>query len=106
MFTKKETHIVVLNELDRARVALQEALHGAEGTPDAPGLRRALEIVDGIGAGEDPQVRWVREVLTGRNIDPRESEIHAIKALREAQPGLSLIAAVDLVRRCRTATDR
>ncbi|MFJ3308516.1 hypothetical protein ACIPSA_36840 [Streptomyces sp. NPDC086549] len=102
MFTKKETHFVVLNDLDKARAALQEALGKAE-RDEAPGLRRALEIVDGIGAGGDPRVRWAREVLAGQGIDPRAREVHAVKALREALPGLSLVAAVDLVRQCQAA---
>ncbi|MFE0515961.1 hypothetical protein [Streptomyces sp. NPDC058964] len=100
MFSKKETHFVVLNDLDEARAALQEALRQAGDDGSAPGLRRALEIADGIGGGEDPRVRWARQVLDGEGIDPRAREVHAVKALRQALPGLSLVAAVHLVRQC------
>ncbi|MET8448619.1 hypothetical protein [Streptomyces sp. NPDC005209] len=98
MFTKKETHLVVLNDFDDARTALSEALREADRETE-PGLRRALEIVDGIGAGTDPRERWARQVLAEAGVDAREKEILAIKTLREALPGLGLVAAVDLVRK-------
>ncbi|MFI5687300.1 hypothetical protein [Streptomyces sp. NPDC051636] len=99
MFGKREAHLVVLNDLDEARAALRKALDDAD-AETAPGLRRALEMADGIGAGEDPRVRWTRQVLAEARLDPKEQEIAAIRAVRGALPGLSLVAAVDLVRRC------
>lgn len=104
MFSKKETHMVVLNDLDEARAAIQRALNDATGSDTAAGLRRALEIVDGIGDGRDPRVRWAAQVLAEAELDPREQEVKAVKALREALPGLSLIAAVDLLKQTQAAT--
>ncbi|MEV0180520.1 hypothetical protein AB0I54_14665 [Streptomyces sp. NPDC050625] len=103
MFSKKETHFVVLNDLDEARAAIQRALDDAIGSDTAAGLRRALEIVDGIGGG-DPRVRWAAQVLAEAELDAREQEIKAVKALREALPGLSLAAAVDLLKQTQAAT--
>ncbi|MGW7403302.1 hypothetical protein ACWGI9_06140 [Streptomyces sp. NPDC054833] len=104
MFSKKETHFVVLNDLDEARAAIQRALNDAIGSDTAAGLRQALEIVDGIGDGRDPRVRWAAQVLAEAKLDVREQEIKAVKALREALPGLSLAAAVDLLKQTRAAT--
>jgi hypothetical protein len=102
MFTTKEAHLVVLNDLDEARAALREALEAADGET-APGLRLALEIADGIGGGVDPRVRWAGQVLAEEQLDPKKQEVRAVRALRVALPGLSLVAAVDLVRRCQAA---
>lgn len=99
MFTRKQTHLVVLNDLDKAHTALQEALETA-GHEEAPGLRRALDIVESIAATGDPRLCWAREVLAAKGIDPREKEVHAVKALREEVPGMQLVAAVQLVREC------
>jgi hypothetical protein len=104
VFSKKETHFVVLNDLDEARAAIQRALNDAIGSDTAAGLRRALEIVDGIGDGRDPRVRWAAQVLAEAELDAGEQEIKAVKALREALPGLSLAAAVDLLKQTQAAT--
>ncbi|GHI06108.1 hypothetical protein AQI88_28590 [Streptomyces cellostaticus] len=103
MFSKKEAHLVVLNDLDEARAALQEALRGAEGEETAAGLRRALDIVDGIGDGLDPRVRWAQQALAEAKLDPKAQEVASVKALRDALPGLSLVTAVELVRKAQAA---
>ncbi|MFJ5557817.1 hypothetical protein ACIQCD_10415 [Streptomyces sp. NPDC093250] len=96
MFGSKETHLVALSDLDEAREAVRQALADASDA-DAPGLRVALGILDGFTAS-DPRVRWVGKVLGEQGINPRTHEVAAIKALRDALPGLSLVAATALAR--------
>ncbi|CCK28884.1 hypothetical protein BN159_4505 [Streptomyces davaonensis JCM 4913] len=98
---KKEAHLIALSDLDEAREAVRQALAGASAA-DEPGLRAALGILDGF-AGSDPRVRWVARVLGERGIDPHTHEVAAIKALRDALPGLSLVAASTLVKEARQA---
>ncbi|MDX3690071.1 hypothetical protein PV726_06905 [Streptomyces europaeiscabiei] len=43
-------------------------------------------------------MRWVVKVLAEQGIDPRTNEVAAVKALRAALPGLSLVAATALAR--------
>ncbi|MDX2528525.1 hypothetical protein ACSCB1_39690 [Streptomyces europaeiscabiei] len=70
-----------------------------------------LDLLDDLGAierdrgmadpgftGSDPRVRWVVKVLAEQGIDPRTNEVAAVKALRAALPGLSLVAATALAR--------
>ncbi|GAA4620520.1 hypothetical protein GCM10023108_49980 [Saccharopolyspora hordei] len=97
MFGKRETHFVVLNDLDDGREAVRRALQDA---PEAerPGLERALAVLDSVTGSEAPQVRWTREVLAEAGIDPVEREVAAVREVRKRMPGLSLVAAVELVR--------
>ncbi|MFE5587450.1 hypothetical protein [Kitasatospora sp. NPDC056531] len=84
--------------LEVLRAALQAALDAA-GEEERPGLRRAIHIVDGIVPSTGPAGReWARNVLELARIDPRTSEIKAVKELRSASPGLGLKEAVALVR--------
>ncbi|MGV2917600.1 hypothetical protein [Streptomyces alfalfae] len=94
VFNSKEAHLVVLSDLDEARAAIQAALTDAGSSREA-GLRQALSILEGF-ADADPRLRWVGRVLTEKGIDPRQHEVAAIKALRSALPGLSLVAATEL----------
>jgi ribosomal protein L7/L12 len=98
---KKEAHLVALSDLDEAREAVRQALAGASAAEE-PGLRAALGILDGF-AGSDPRVRWVAQVLGQQGIDPRTHEVAAIKALRDALPGLGLASAAELVREAKQA---
>ncbi|MDA3625108.1 hypothetical protein [Saccharopolyspora oryzae] len=97
MFGKRETHVIVLNDLDNGRESVRRALENAS-AEDVPGLQLALRLLDEPASAEDPKVRWTREVLAKAGIDPLEREIHAVREVRKELPGLSLQAAVDMVR--------
>jgi hypothetical protein len=69
-----------------------------------PGLEAALGILTGY---RDDELRrrwvlgagcWVLRILGDASVDPRTHEVRAVKALRDAVPGLSLTAAVAFVR--------
>lgn len=98
MFGSKETHLVAVDDLTEAKDAVRQALAGASAAEE-PGLRAALAILEGIAG--DPQQRWVARVLDRRGIDARDHEVAAIKALRDELPGLSLVAATQLVEAAR-----
>ncbi|MFI8454341.1 hypothetical protein [Kitasatospora sp. NPDC085464] len=103
MFSSRETHVVVLRELDDARTALREAMTAAT-AEERPGLERALSILDGLGGNEQQlKAKWVTGLLEQAGVDPRTKEVVAIRELRRAVPGLSLAAAVDLVKQVNAA---
>ncbi|MER7580835.1 hypothetical protein [Kitasatospora sp. NPDC097691] len=103
MFSSRETHLVVLRELDVVRTALREALTAAT-TEERPGLERALSVLDGLGGNEQQlKAKWVGGLLEQAGIDPRTEEVVAIRELRRAVPGLGLAAAVDLLKQVNAA---
>ncbi|MEV7774461.1 hypothetical protein [Kitasatospora sp. NPDC086791] len=103
MFSSRETHLVVLRELDVARTALREAL-AAAGAEEQPGLERALSVLDGLRGNEQQlKGKWVGGLLDQAGIDPRTNEVSAVRELRRAIPGLGLAAAVDLVKQANEA---
>ncbi|MER7014409.1 hypothetical protein ABT324_23535 [Saccharopolyspora sp. NPDC000359] len=95
--SKREAHIIVLNDLDEGREAVRRTLEVAA-AEDVPGLQRALRILDSTRTAEDPKIRWTRQVLEKAGIDPLEREVQAVRELRKELPGLSLVAAVEMVR--------
>ncbi|MEW2635720.1 hypothetical protein AB0903_29805 [Streptomyces sp. NPDC048389] len=103
-FGKQEQSVIVLRDADGIEAAVRAALDRA--TPEErPGLERALEIVGDASAAayEDLQAQWVRQRLDAAGVTGPADSIPAIKALREAAPGLSLRSAVDLARTTKTA---
>ncbi|WP_017592093.1 hypothetical protein [Nocardiopsis potens] len=95
MFRRPQANLIVLRDIDSAVEALREALAAAD-PAEEPGLLRALAILE-QETDPDPRLRWTRQVLADAGIDPREKKVHAVKAVRDALPGLSLQQAVDLV---------
>ncbi|MCA6094479.1 hypothetical protein LE181_20195 [Streptomyces sp. SCA3-4] len=91
--------LIVLRDSQAVADAIREALAGAS-AEERPGLVRAAELVALHAARPEREVRaeWTRGVLAASGFDPRTQELHAIRALRKAEPGLSLKAAVLLVR--------
>jgi NADH dehydrogenase FAD-containing subunit len=84
--------------LETLSAALRAALDTAD-EGERPGLRRAIDIVEGFVAGAGPVgVEWARKVLELAGIDPRTAEVRAVKELRSARPGLGLKEAVALVK--------
>jgi hypothetical protein len=67
---------------------------------DTEDPRRRLEQMFGgeaDSAGPPPAARaWASQVLERADVDPAASELHAVLALRRAQPRLTLKAAVYL----------
>ncbi|MGW2815159.1 hypothetical protein [Streptomyces sp. NPDC001415] len=100
MFGRKELSVLVLRDADDIVRSLREALEGA-GEAERPGLEAAIEMAERAAAVPDRELRarWVREQRASVGYTgPDDESVHAIKALREAQPGLSLLSAVQLTR--------
>jgi hypothetical protein len=97
--TKKELSVVVLRDADGVKAALQAAL--AQAAPEErPGLERALAVVAEASAATDEELRarWVRQRMEAAGVRGPADSVEAIKALREAAPGLSLLSAVQLAK--------
>ncbi|MFI1018775.1 hypothetical protein [Streptomyces sp. NPDC020965] len=99
MASKRTLPIVLLHDVDAVRVDLLGALESADAS-SLPGLREALRIVERHTALTDEQrtEEWVRRTLREAGVDPVRDHVRAVKTLREAVPGLGLIAANDLVK--------
>ncbi|MEV5506154.1 hypothetical protein [Streptomyces orinoci] len=67
---------------------------------DRPGLERAAGLIAALAARPEREVRaeWARGVIAAAGLDPHTQELPAIRAVRKAEPGLSLRAAVQVVR--------
>ena len=86
-----ELNVLVLRDTDVVAHGIRQAL--AEATPEErPGLERA--------AAPDAELhaRWVRERLAAAGHEGPVDSVRAVKALREAAPGLSLRQAVKLTK--------
>ncbi|MFD7337046.1 hypothetical protein ACFV98_13705 [Streptomyces violascens] len=100
MFGRKELSVLVLRDAEDIAQALREALEGA-GAAERPGLEAALRIAEEAAAVPDRELRarWVREQRASVGYQgPDDGSVHAVKALRQAQPGLSLLSAVQLTK--------
>ncbi|GGT50782.1 hypothetical protein [Streptomyces purpureus] len=95
--TKPEVQTIVVRDADGIEAAVREALEGAA-PEERAGLERALAIVrDAVAVPpERLRARWVRERLDVAGVTGPADSIAAIKALRQAAPGLSLTAVVEL----------
>ncbi|MCC3773953.1 hypothetical protein [Streptomyces sp. UNOB3_S3] len=91
--------VVVLRDSRAVADAVRAALETAD-EAERPGLERAAELIALHAARPEREVRaeWARGVLAAAGVDAREQEVHAVRALRRAEPGLSLKSAVRLVR--------
>ncbi|MFD7168396.1 hypothetical protein [Streptomyces violascens] len=100
MFGRRELSVLVLRDADDIARALREALEGA-GEAERPGLEAAVEIAERAAALPDRELRgrWVREQRASVGYTgPDDESVHAVKALRDARPELSLLAAVQLTK--------
>lgn len=92
------TNRPLLPSLDPVKGALRAALEEA-GEAERPGLQRALAIVEEFDAADQAATAdWARKTLAVAGVDPVTHEIRAVKAIRQARPGLGLKEAVDLVK--------
>ena len=96
MFGARQMWVQPADQLAPVREDLQKAL-AASGERERPGLEAALRIIEEYSPGELRR-RWVTGILTAASADPRANTVHAVKALRDAAPGLSLSDAVALVK--------
>ncbi|MFD9394011.1 hypothetical protein ACFWBB_25720 [Streptomyces sp. NPDC060000] len=96
---KKHNFVLTIREADVVAAALRQAL--AEAAPEErPGLERATALVESIAAAEETQLRarWVRSRLAAVGFQGDITSVAAVRALRQAEPKLSLLAAVQLQR--------
>lgn len=95
--TRKQDVVLLVRDADLVCAALRQAL--AEASPEErPGLERAAALVESTAAATDGQLRarWVRSRLASAGFTGDIGSISAVRALRKAEPGLSLLAVVRL----------
>jgi hypothetical protein len=95
--SRKHNFVLLVRDADVVAAALQQAL--AEASPEErPGLERAAALVASTAAATSTQLRarWVRSRLAAVGFTGDIASIAALKALRRAEPKLSLLAAVQL----------
>ncbi|MYR42186.1 hypothetical protein [Streptomyces sp. SID5910] len=94
---RAELEVVVLRDADVIAAGLRDAL--AEASPEQrPGLELAAALVERAAAVPDTalRARWVHERLAAAGYEGPPDSVRAVKILREAAPGLSLLSAVQL----------
>ncbi|MFF0741114.1 hypothetical protein ACFYVL_12015 [Streptomyces sp. NPDC004111] len=95
--SRPDTPLVPLSDREVFVEALRAALASTDDT-ERPGLERALAIVEAT-ASPDPAVlrgRWALERIEAAGFGSDPQSVSAVKALREAEPSLSLRQAVAL----------
>lgn len=99
MFGKRETAVVVLRDADAIAESIRAALADAS-EAERPGLERAAALVAAAAEGGDAELRarWVRRRLADAGYEGELDAVAAVKSLRQAEPGLSLVAAVQLTK--------
>ncbi len=94
---KKHNAVLVIRDADMVAAALRQAL--ADAPPEErPALERAVALVESTAAATETQLRarWVRSRLEAVGFTGDIASVTAVKALRQAEPKLSLLAAVQL----------
>ncbi|MFJ6726529.1 hypothetical protein ACIQPQ_16590 [Streptomyces sp. NPDC091281] len=96
-FDKRHNFVLVLRDADTVAAALRQALDEAP-AEQRPGLERAVALVESTAAATEGllRARWVRARLADAGFTGAVDSIAAVKALRRAEPKLSLLAAVEL----------
>lgn len=87
----------LLRDADVIAAALRQAL--ADASPqERAGLERAVALAESTAAatGAEVRARWVRSRLAAVGFTGDVASVAAVKALRQAEPELSLVAAVQL----------
>ncbi|AYN43808.1 hypothetical protein D9753_21700 [Streptomyces dangxiongensis] len=98
-FDRKQDCVLVIRDSDIVTAALREALAGAP-PEERPGLERALATVAATADATEERLRarWVRSRLADAGFTGDITSVAALRALRRAEPRLSLLAAVLLQR--------
>ncbi|MER5596268.1 hypothetical protein [Streptomyces sp. NPDC002265] len=97
--TRKNTFVLTIRDADVVAAALRQAL--AQASPEErPGLERAAALVDSTASATESglRARWVHSRLAAAGFIGDITSVAAVKALRQAVPTLSLLAAVQLQR--------
>ncbi|MFF7363569.1 hypothetical protein [Streptomyces sp. NPDC008125] len=104
LFVKNHLAVLVLHDATGILDALREELAAAPAA-DRPGLERALALVGSYAGRPEAElrVRWVRERLAAAGHTGPADSTEAIRALRKAEPGLSLLQAVTYAREAAAA---
>ncbi|MER5431313.1 hypothetical protein [Streptomyces sp. NPDC002588] len=100
MFKKssaEKSSVVVIRDADVIAAALGRALEEASDEL-RPGLEHAVALARSAAAATEAQVRgrWARSRWADAGFSGDLTSAEAVKALREAEPGLSLLEAVRL----------
>jgi hypothetical protein len=95
--SKKNNFVLAIRDADVVAAALRQALAGAS-PQERPGLERAVALVESTAAATETQLRarWARSRLAAVGFTGDITSVAAVKALRQAEPKLSLLAAVQL----------
>ncbi|MFF4448528.1 hypothetical protein [Streptomyces sp. NPDC001502] len=93
----KHNFVLVIRDTDTVTASLRQALDEAS-PEERPGLERAAALVEAAATAGETQLRarWVRSRLTAVGFTGDIGSVAAVKALRQAEPKLSLLAAVEL----------
>ncbi|MGW7095954.1 hypothetical protein [Streptomyces sp. NPDC054874] len=105
MFRKPQPLAVhVLRDAPDVVAGLRRALETATDS-ERPGLERALVLAEDAAARPDEELRgrWVRQRLTAAGHDGPADSVEAIKVLRRAEPGLTLLQAVTYAKEAEAA---
>lgn len=94
-----QLNVLVLRDADAIGEAVRQALAEAS-EEERPGLERAVALIDQAAAAHDDDLRarWVRGRLAAAGYEGTPDSVAGIKALRQAEPGLSLLAATQLAK--------
>ncbi|MPY63969.1 hypothetical protein [Streptomyces spongiae] len=103
---KDQLNVLVLRDADVIAASVRQALAEAS-EEERPGLERAAALIGQAAAAHDDDLRahWVRERLAAAGHEGAPDSVSGIKALRQAEPGLSLLAATQLARAAASAQD-
>ncbi|MFI8002159.1 hypothetical protein [Streptomyces sp. NPDC086010] len=101
---KQDTVVLVVRDAPEIAGQLRRALATASDV-ERPGLERALALAGAAEAVPDAELRarWVRQRLAAAGYDGPVDSVAAIKALRQAEPGLSLLQAATYAREAAAA---
>ncbi|MET7730085.1 hypothetical protein ABZT02_01790 [Streptomyces sp. NPDC005402] len=94
---KKNNFVLLVRDADVVGAALRQALAGAP-PEERPGLERAVALVESTAEASESglRARWVRSRLAAVGFTGDLTSVAAVRALRKAEPKLSLLAAVQL----------
>ncbi|MFI7345793.1 hypothetical protein ACIBSR_05915 [Streptomyces sp. NPDC049936] len=94
-----ELNVLVLRDADVIAHGIRQALAAAT-LEERPGLEAAAAVAERAAAASDAQLRarWVHERLAAAGHEGPVDSVQAVKTLREAAPGLTLLSAVQLTK--------
>ncbi len=105
MFRKPQPlAVLVLRDAPDVVAGLRRALESATDA-ERPGLERALALAEDSAARPDAELRgrWVRQRLAAAGHEGPADSVAAVKILRAAEPGLTLLQAVTYAKEAEAA---